>query len=123
MLKMLIRHRLVRKLNQALNRVGLRLTRYPPPADRRRARLIQRHAVTVVVDLGANTGQYGSMLRQHGYRGMILSYEPLPTAFRQLSAQSAGDANWQAFEAAVGAANGSVTLHVAGNLSALPCYP
>jgi FkbM family methyltransferase len=111
------------KLNQALHRVGLQLARYPGPADRRRRRLLERRAVTVVVDVGANCGQYGAMLRAHGYRGTLLSYEPLPDAFRKLRERAAADGKWQAQQAAVGAANGVATLHVAQNLVSSSILP
>jgi FkbM family methyltransferase len=79
--------------------------------------------VVVVVDIGANCGQYGAMLRAHGYHGTLLSYEPLPEAFRKLSARAAADGKWEAYQAAVAATHGVVTLNVAQNLVSSSVLP
>jgi SAM-dependent methyltransferase len=42
--------------------------------------LISRN-VDLVLDVGANVGQFGTDLRRYGYKGEILSFEPLPAMF------------------------------------------
>jgi FkbM family methyltransferase len=59
--------------------------------------------IDAVFDVGANKGQYGSMLRNMGYKGAIYSFEPVPNSFQDLAAVSAADANWQVFNYALGA--------------------
>ena len=71
------------KLNLALTRFGLRLARYPAPAERRRLQLMRSRHISTLVDIGANTGQYASLLRDQGYRGSIISFEPLPAAYER----------------------------------------
>jgi FkbM family methyltransferase len=58
------------------------------------SRFLSDFQVDCVFDVGANTGQYGSRLRQTGYRGLIVSFEPNPSAFALLEAGVAGDAKW-----------------------------
>ena len=72
-------------------------------------------ALDTVLDVGANIGQFGSALRAGGYRGRIISCEPLHDAFGQLTRRSARDRNWTVRRVAVGAAPGELEINVAGN--------
>src|SRR3954470_10246795 len=60
-------------------RFGFDLTRFD------RGKLIAHHQISVVFDVGANLGQSAAELRAVGYRGRIISCEPLGDAFRTLS--------------------------------------
>ncbi|MGI9420673.1 MAG: FkbM family methyltransferase [Geminicoccaceae bacterium] len=75
--------------------------------------LLQHHRIDTVLDVGANVGQYGQRLRDWGYRGRIVSFEPLPSAHEQLSTRSASDPDWiVAPRMAVGAEDGEVDIQV-----------
>jgi FkbM family methyltransferase len=71
--------------------------------------------VTVALDIGANSGQWGSELRAWGYRGRIISFEPLSAAYRGLARRSAADARWDAYNYALGDRDGTADINVAGN--------
>jgi FkbM family methyltransferase len=82
----------------------------------RLAMLLSRLRTELVVDVGANEGQFARELRAAGYRGRILSVEPLPAAHAKLAAAARTDARWYvADRCAVGAASGRATLNVASN--------
>ena len=76
---------------------------------------MNQNAVDTVLDIGANTGQFGTLLRQSKFGGRIHSVEPLQSAFDQLAATAAGDPRWEVQRAAVSAEPGMVTMNVSGN--------
>ena len=40
--------------------------------------------INLVLDVGANDGGYGREIRDRGYKGLIISFEPNPRAFKRL---------------------------------------
>jgi FkbM family methyltransferase len=77
------------------------------------ARFIEHFGVDLVIDIGAHTGEYRSMLRDRvGYRGRILSCEPNPELAAGLLAATAHDETWTIAPVAVGETAGTATLHV-----------
>lgn len=74
--------------------------------------LLPALGVSCVVDVGANAGQYGSKLRSYGYRGRIVSFEPLAEPFAQLAKRASGDPDWRASQLALGAEAGTRDIHV-----------
>ena len=109
--------------NSALERLGMRLIKYPPGPLNCRLRQIERNGVDLVLDVGANAGQHAQMLRQAGYTGEIISFEPQPAAYATLNALAANDPRWTARNCAVGAAQGRLTLNVSENSVASSALP
>lgn len=82
----------------------------------RRRRLLEVYGIDLVLDVGANSGQFGMHLRRDlGYRGEIVSFEPLSAAFVQLQAAAARDGRWRTRQLALGEAAGRQEIHIAGN--------
>jgi len=73
---------------------------------------IQDRAVDVVIDVGANFGQFGESLRAKGYGGRIISFEPVEASFQILSRKAAGDDKWQVHQCGLGAAAGEAVINV-----------
>jgi FkbM family methyltransferase len=72
--------------------------------------------VDVIFDVGANAGQFGKQVRQNGYRGHIVSFEPLSDAHRELTRVASQDPLWDIVDrCAVGAEAGSAVINVAAN--------
>jgi len=87
-----------------------------PPADSLEGHLralFAALAVDCVLDVGANDGQYARMLRRIGYRGHIVSFEPVPASVRVLRSRAARDGRWTVLPYALGAADGEGMIHVA----------
>jgi len=51
--------------------------------------------INKVFDIGANIGQYAMNLRKQGYKGKIISFEPLPNAYKKLLKNSRNDSLWK----------------------------
>ncbi|MEO7863561.1 MAG: FkbM family methyltransferase [Nitrospirales bacterium] len=58
--------------------------------------------INCVIDVGANCGQYASMLRDVGYCGRIVSIEPLPELCAGLQECAATDPEWRIINMALG---------------------
>ena len=78
--------------------------------------LLARHGVDLVLDVGANIGQYARSLRAAGYQGRIISFEPQRAAHTQLAEGAAGDAHWTvAPRCAIGSENGEITINISAS--------
>jgi FkbM family methyltransferase len=84
------------------------------PAARRQT-LLAEHDVDLVFDVGAAKGLYAAELRHFGYRGPIVSCEPMSTPYGVLAAAAAADPAWHAVQVGLGAENGTADIHVASN--------
>jgi FkbM family methyltransferase len=70
-------------------------------------------AINCVLDVGANRGQFAENLRQIGYNGHIVSFEPVPEAYRMMEAQFGSDPRWQGKNIALGSRDTAQPFHVA----------
>lgn len=72
--------------------------------------------VDTVLDVGANVGQFAEELRNAGFRGKIVSFEPQAAAYEKLTAKAAHDPLWEvAPRSAVGAALGEISINISEN--------
>lgn len=110
--------RLKQLVRSTIRRAGFDVRRFHPASseDAQFAAMLAAHSVNMVLDVGANAGQFGSAIRGAGYRSRIVSFEPLSTARTQLAKAIGRDPLWtMAEKAALGAADGAVDLHISGN--------
>lgn len=69
--------------------------------------------VDTVFDVGANVGQYAQQLRGDvGYRGAIVSFEPLPHAAQRVRQLAQSDASWRVVECAIDDRAGKTTFNI-----------
>jgi FkbM family methyltransferase len=104
-------------VQKSLRRVGLELVRYPPTDGTRERHVLQailsKKRINCVIDVGANEGQYGRHLRQIGYAGRIVSFEPVLQSFENLARTSAGfPGEWKLLNLALGSVAGSAAINV-----------
>jgi FkbM family methyltransferase len=99
----------------ALGRAGWELRPTAGDAEKRRLKLLAAERIDLVLDVGANVGQFAMRLRSSGYRGRIVSFEPYAAAFRQLERSASRDPQWEARRLALSDSEGEAELNVAGN--------
>lgn len=107
-----------RLVKQFVRSMGYEVRRYAPTSSEsaQLTTILKFHGVNLVFDVGANTGGFGRYLREVGYRGEIVSFEPMAAAHESLLRSTAADRHWTAAtRAAIGAHDGEVEIHVAGN--------
>ena len=68
--------------------------------------------IDTVIDVGANVGQFGEGLRAEGFRGKIVSFEPVASVYQELAKKAAADGNWDAHRCGLGSAPGTAQIHV-----------
>ena len=80
------------------------------------ARLIAARNIDLTLDVGANAGQFGTLLREkYQYTGKIISFEPLDDAYARLAQTASGDPLWQCVKTALGDAEGTSVINVSAN--------
>jgi len=115
-----VRAAINRGIQGGLRKLGYELHPYDPepaPAaeDLLRARVLAGERIDLLLDVGANEGQYALRMRRAGFEGRIVSFEPLADAFAVLERRAAGDPSWEARRLALSDADGTAEIHVAGN--------
>jgi len=76
--------------------------------------LFEKYQIDVVIDVGANTGQFRDLLRNEvGFKGRILSFEPVKGFANQIKARSKSDNAWHVYDCALGRTPGEAKINVA----------
>jgi FkbM family methyltransferase len=97
-----------------INRFGLDIVRYRSPntIEGHLHRLLPSLGVNCVLDVGAHHGEYAGLLRRIGYRGSIVSFEPVSTNFAVLQRARRRDPRWQGMQFALGAEQSVMAINV-----------
>lgn len=102
-------------VHRLMNRVGfdiIRLRNSNADFPRHLMNVIDAYNIDCVIDVGANAGQYGKFLREIGYRGHIVSFEPVGSVFNLLKEQCATDDKWSCHNLALGDKNETKIINV-----------
>lgn len=105
------------QIHRLLRKSGYDIIKFSPTSHplARRGKLLETYGIDLVLDVGANTGQYGKELRDRGYEGRIVSFEPLSSAYKELEATARADGLWHTVNVALGDAQEDGTINIAGN--------
>ena len=117
---------LARHLRRAVRRLGIDVVRHRP-AGQDLVRLLRRYEIDLVLDVGAYRGDFGGLLREAGYQGRIVSFEPLREPRCELRHRAGLDDAWSVLPYALGDRAGTATLNICGDAgpasSFLPMLP
>ena len=79
-------------------------------------KIIKNLEIDCLLDVGANIGQYASLVRSLGYEGQIFSFEPLSSAHKILKEKSIHDNFWTVYDrCGIGDQNKLETINISGN--------
>ncbi len=102
-------------LRNALNKCGFDLIRTKNAHDdlgKHLANVLRDRQIDCILDVGANSGQYGLFLRALGYQGHIVSFEPVSSVFAKLQETSKADPKWHCHAYALGDKNEQKVINV-----------
>lgn len=105
----------LRALQRLSRKAGFDVRRWPAldPFYKNLVHLLRAQGVDLVLDVGGNTGQFARHLRQAGYNGRIVSFEPASATHAALAARAVGDSNWTvAPPMALGSCDDRIELHL-----------
>ena len=72
---------------------------------------MEKYQIDLVLDVGANRGQFVRALRRF-YKGPIISFEPVPSTFTILQQTTLNDNNWFRFNYALGNESGEQCINI-----------
>jgi FkbM family methyltransferase len=107
----------IQAIRNVIRGFGYDVIKFRPGAHplARRKKLFESYRINTVIDVGANDGSYGRKLRELGYAGKIISFEPLSSAYKMLENSAGKDANWEVYNYALGSHEASAWINIAGN--------
>lgn len=80
--------------------------------ERSLSKILDTYKVDTVLDVGANCGQFAEGLRKYGFKGQIVSFEPVSACYKIVSEKAAKDSKWKAVQMALGNARESKNINV-----------
>jgi FkbM family methyltransferase len=86
-----------------------------PTLEKRCVIEAQRHNLNTIIDVGANKGQFANRIRALGWRGKIMSFEPLIEPFKLLEKQAEKDPKHFVYQYGLGDENIDTEINVASN--------
>lgn len=84
--------------------------------EERFMKLVVHHKIDLIIDVGANVGQFAELMFGLGFKGKVVSIEPLPEAYKILKEKSSKNLNWIVPERmALGDETGEIEINVSAN--------
>lgn len=109
-----MRRVLHRTLKRAGQLVGLDVRWHVRRPEHALSTLLELYAVDIVLDVGANIGNSGDYLRNIGFCGRIVSFEPVAELYSQLERKAARDRRWHCERLALGDVRAEMNINVSG---------
>jgi FkbM family methyltransferase len=102
-------------IKKLLKKINLRIEKisHNPKFSDLLVLLLNKNNINLVLDVGANVGQFAQSIRINGYDKKIVSFEPVSKTYNSLLSNSKKYKNWQVFDrCALGDNDGEVNINV-----------
>ncbi len=100
------------RLRSLVRALGYDIRKIDAHFQKRPIDFIRSRNIDVVIDIGANVGQYATRLRRDGYTGWIVSAEPVRAAYDALATRAAADPRWKTLNFAFGEEEGVAQINI-----------
>jgi FkbM family methyltransferase len=109
-----IKSRLKESTKRVLASMGYFLGRHPQTysLENHLLQVCTQLRINCILDVGAHYGEFAQRVRDAGYRGRVVSFEPVHESFSTLRRARARDPDWRGFEVALGDSDGTATVNV-----------
>jgi len=86
--------------------------------------LLKSYNIDLVLDVGANIGQTANFFLRSDYKGKLVSFEPLSSAYERLKKMSKNNPNWEIAEkCAIGDRDGEIEINISNNSQSSSVLP
>ena len=101
------------KVQKFLNKyLKIEVHKYPNQIHRARQSYLKHNNIDIILDVGANTGQFALDMFGLSYTGQIISFEPVANTYSKLVKNTKSHFNWTAHNIALGDVDGGTTINV-----------
>lgn len=105
-------------INKVLSLANLYLQKRNPGVDptEQLVTSLNHFNINYVIDIGANVGQFSVEILDNGFKGEIISFEPLTSAYSELVKNSKKYNNWTIYpKSAIGNTDGEIEINISNN--------
>lgn len=95
-------------LRSVLRSIGYDVSRTRPS----RQDFLKVRSIDTIIDVGANDGQFAHEVRDRGYAGSIISFEPIREVYGKLAERFANDPLWKGYNLGVSNKSGEAVIGV-----------
>lgn len=106
---------MIELIKNILNKFQVDIKKYPTIDLRRRKKLLEHYKITKILDVGANKGQYATEVRKLGFKGEIISFEPVKDVYQLLHQKAKKDHRWKCFNYALGDEEKEMSINISKN--------
>jgi FkbM family methyltransferase len=106
---------LVFNIKKVIRFFKIDIKKYPDLDKRRRKKLYAHYKIDKILDVGANNGQYAELMFSLGYKGEIISFEPVKSVFSALEKKSKKRDNWEVLNCGLGDKNEVLDINISEN--------
>jgi len=106
---------MIKFIRKIINPFKLDLKKYPSLELRRRKKLLEHHQISKILDVGANSGQYAIETKRLGFKGEIISFEPVKSVYNELKKKAERWSSWECYNYGLGDEDVNTEINISQN--------